>query len=73
MRVRSERHSQRQGDSTGPEAPASDYTQMTYNGVTITYLKDKIKQTRSSLLWQKSDSHNTAKPHAENFGMRLSA
>lgn len=36
-------HSTRQGDSAGLEAPASDYTQMTYNGVTITYLKDKIK------------------------------
>jgi glyoxylase-like metal-dependent hydrolase (beta-lactamase superfamily II) len=37
------RHSPREGDSAGPEAPASEYTQMTYQGVTMMYLKDKIK------------------------------
>ena len=37
------RHAPREGDSAGPEAPASAYTRMSYGGVTIMYLKDKVK------------------------------
>lgn len=36
-------HAPREGDSAGPEAPASEYTQMSYGGVTLMYLKDKVK------------------------------
>jgi predicted nucleotidyltransferase len=32
-----------EGDSAGPEAPASAYARMSYGGVTIMYLKDKVK------------------------------
>ena len=32
-----------EGDSAGPEAPASAYARMSYVGVTIMYLKDKVQ------------------------------
>lgn len=37
------RHAPREGDSAGPEASTSEYTRMSYGGVTLMYLKDKVK------------------------------